>query len=42
MGGSLLAQKPLLQCSESVEGIEGRHGEEVHLSDFFQHRMGGW
>ena len=33
----LFLQKALLEDSESVEGIEWCHGEEVHLPDFLQH-----
>lgn len=38
----LLTQQSLLKRRESIERIQGGHGEKIHLPYFFEQGMGNW
>jgi hypothetical protein len=37
---SLLVQKLLLKSREPIEGVQRRHGKEIHLPDLLKHGVG--
>ena len=39
LAGVPIGRKLLLKRRESIECIQGSHGEEIHLADLLKHRM---